>query len=324
MPIVDDPDLHPVTGARQSREPHRAGAPIASGLCSSVGAVGAASLDRGDTGDPREPGQVARRERRPRARRRRSGSGGRPPPTARRPRSFARRDSGAWRALQDKPGWWESRGRACAPCTAAVSTLLVAIARASGGAWSGRRPRVSTWASRHAQDTAKVAARRAASRARARTARVMVRTGRCGRVDYHSRPRGCGGIGRRARFRSVWGKPRGGSSPLIRIAHPLGPRRARQGPGRSQTGSAAGNALARAAGIRAGKRRAKEAVFGLVSHGFVPRRDRDSRPPQSAFDVGTMSSRRRLLPSSPRPSGVLRRRGGHFSPGELDVAAGPA
>jgi hypothetical protein len=36
----------------------------------------------------------------------------------------------------------------------------------------------------------------------------------------HCRPpssRGCGGIGRRARFRSVWGKPRGGSSPLIRI-----------------------------------------------------------------------------------------------------------
>ncbi len=30
--------------------------------------------------------------------------------------------------------------------------------------------------------------------------------------------RGCGGIGRRARFRSVWGQPRGGSSPLIRIA----------------------------------------------------------------------------------------------------------
>src|ERR687886_1568281 len=29
-------------------------------------------------------------------------------------------------------------------------------------------------------------------------------------------PRGCGGIGRRARFRSVWGEPRGGSSPLIR------------------------------------------------------------------------------------------------------------
>ena len=30
--------------------------------------------------------------------------------------------------------------------------------------------------------------------------------------------RGCGGIGRRARFRSVSGKPGGGSSPLIRIA----------------------------------------------------------------------------------------------------------
>ena len=33
-----------------------------------------------------------------------------------------------------------------------------------------------------------------------------------------SRPRGCGGIGRRARFRSVWAKARGGSSPLIRIS----------------------------------------------------------------------------------------------------------
>ena len=33
------------------------------------------------------------------------------------------------------------------------------------------------------------------------------------------RSRGCGGIGRRARFRSVWGQPRGGSSPLIRIAN---------------------------------------------------------------------------------------------------------
>src|SRR4051812_28998150 len=29
---------------------------------------------------------------------------------------------------------------------------------------------------------------------------------------------GCGGIGRRARFRSVWERSRGGSSPLIRIA----------------------------------------------------------------------------------------------------------
>src|SRR5256885_9963888 len=35
---------------------------------------------------------------------------------------------------------------------------------------------------------------------------------------YNPPPRGCGGIGRRARFRSVWGQPRGGSSPLIRMA----------------------------------------------------------------------------------------------------------
>jgi hypothetical protein len=38
------------------------------------------------------------------------------------------------------------------------------------------------------------------------------------RLGYDGRPRGCGGIGRRARFRSVWAKARGGSSPLIRIA----------------------------------------------------------------------------------------------------------
>jgi hypothetical protein len=37
------------------------------------------------------------------------------------------------------------------------------------------------------------------------------------RLGYDGHPRGCGGIGRRARFRSVWAKARGGSSPLIRI-----------------------------------------------------------------------------------------------------------
>jgi hypothetical protein len=50
-------------------------------------------------------------------------------------------------------------------------------------------------------------------------------TGAC--VDWRParirslRARGCGGIGRRARFRSVWRKLRGGSSPLIRIANAL-------------------------------------------------------------------------------------------------------
>ena len=37
---------------------------------------------------------------------------------------------------------------------------------------------------------------------------------------YTVAPRGCGGIGRRARFRSVCPSGRGGSSPLIRIARP--------------------------------------------------------------------------------------------------------
>src|SRR5439155_5283935 len=40
---------------------------------------------------------------------------------------------------------------------------------------------------------------------------------RTGDRRYTVPPRGCGGIGRRARFRSVWAKARGGSSPLIRI-----------------------------------------------------------------------------------------------------------
>jgi hypothetical protein len=49
---------------------------------------------------------------------------------------------------------------------------------------------------------------------------------------YSASTRGCGGIGLRARFRSVWGKPLGGSSPLSRTP-PLpcvaGPRRYRLG-----------------------------------------------------------------------------------------------
>src|SRR5438309_9723804 len=53
-----------------------------------------------------------------------------------------------------------------------------------------------------------------------RAARVQAAPG------YTVAPRGCGGIGRRARFRSVWGKPRGGSSPLIRIVR-TGPCRGR-------------------------------------------------------------------------------------------------
>src|ERR1700747_3292397 len=36
--------------------------------------------------------------------------------------------------------------------------------------------------------------------------------------DTVAPPRGCGGIGRRARFRSVWRQLRGGSSPLIRMS----------------------------------------------------------------------------------------------------------
>ena len=54
--------------------------------------------------------------------------------------------------------------------------------------------------------------------------------------------RGCGGIGRRARFRSVWGKPRGGSSPLIRIG-----RKARKSEPFSSHGGTAGGLINRRA-----------------------------------------------------------------------------
>ena len=69
---------------------------------------------------------------------------------------------------------------------------------------------------------AKLAARASASGIRERRKRAAwyARPGRLAmtRSGYTDRPRGCGGIGRRARFRSVWASARGGSSPLIRIA----------------------------------------------------------------------------------------------------------
>src|SRR3954452_11804023 len=51
-------------------------------------------------------------------------------------------------------------------------------------------------------------------------------------------PRGCGGTGRRARFRSVWARARGGSTPLSRITEPGGrsTSRASAGSARSACG----------------------------------------------------------------------------------------
>jgi hypothetical protein len=69
--------------------------------------------------------------------------------------------------------------------------------------------------------SARVAAR---ASARGRRERRKRRHGTCAEAvgargrGYTVAPRGCGGIGRRARFRSVWEQSRGGSSPLIRIA----------------------------------------------------------------------------------------------------------
>ena len=66
-------------------------------------------------------------------------------------------------------------------------------------------------------NVAKVMRRREARHARRPGARGAAGLGL--RTNYNPVPRGCGGIGRRARFRSVWGNPVEVQS-LIRIARP--------------------------------------------------------------------------------------------------------
>ena len=91
---------------------------------------------------------------------------------------------------------------------------------------TGIRTRVSAMRGRRPSpldDSGEIAARRLAKpAARVRSRRLTARpraTGCAEPLRYlRLRTRGCGGIGRRARFRSVSGQPGGGSSPLIRIA----------------------------------------------------------------------------------------------------------
>ena len=71
---------------------------------------------------------------------------------------------------------------------------------------------------RCARPATAIAAARTATARTATASTAVFRSGPARGRGYNCPPRGCGGIGRRARFRSVWGKPRGGSSPLIRIA----------------------------------------------------------------------------------------------------------
>jgi hypothetical protein len=69
---------------------------------------------------------------------------------------------------------------------------------------------------RSARVAAGASARERRERRKRRHGTRAVAVGARGR-GYTVAPRGCGGIGRRARFRSVWEQSRGGSSPLIRI-----------------------------------------------------------------------------------------------------------
>src|SRR6266511_1380295 len=103
----------------------------------------------------------------------------------------------------------ERRSRRCRVCVTAASARSAFAAAASPG-----RSSVTTSSTLWPRAWAPAGAARASSATRSRPrlrTRIVYRW-----LGYTASPRGCGGIGRRARFRSVWGQPRGGSSPLIR------------------------------------------------------------------------------------------------------------
>src|SRR4051794_9166938 len=89
---------------------------------------------------------------------------------------------------------------------------------------------------------------------------------------YNSPPGGCGGTGRRARFRSVWGRPRGGSSPLIRIQEPLWARY-----GRRLSGPCCSSSMRPTGGIEARSRTGSTDSCGRCSGGWAYRGDRATR-----------------------------------------------
>src|SRR5438552_16376443 len=79
----------------------------------------------------------------------------------------------------------------------------------SGAIDAAEASRARRWPADEAQPRATRATATTSGHPRGRRAVRYVRS---------SPARGCGGIGRRARFRSVWMQVRGGSSPLIRIS----------------------------------------------------------------------------------------------------------
>ena len=88
----------------------------------------------------------------------------------------------------------------------------------------GRRAVATAWGQCHRVGGGYGSPPTAVARRRANAARPHRPRATC----YLPPPRGCGEIGRRARFRSVWGKPLGGSSPLSRIGVWHGSARGRQ------------------------------------------------------------------------------------------------
>ena len=123
---------------------------------------------------------------------------------------------------------WGCAGRAACRAPPCVSTRLWDVACASGGASSVTTTSVSrACPRRQARASASAASAAEKSKTPFQDGRKWYGGG------YTCTPRGCGGIGRRARFRSVWAKARGGSSPLIRITR----LRLRECPNRAQTTS---------------------------------------------------------------------------------------
>jgi hypothetical protein len=143
---------------------------------------------------------------------------------------------------------------------AAVSTATGIRTRVS--AMRGRRPsplddsgaNSCVEATKALRTIADGAASLAAARPRARAAQGRQRPS-ASAISSLPYPRGCGGIGRRARFRSVSGQPGGGSSPLIRIRTPRLPNTFERRGGRS--GSVRARSPRRSTSRRARERRCR-------------------------------------------------------------------
>ena len=193
--VVDHADLDPVARGRERRAPDLRRADHLRALVERRGGSGRSAAPR------------ARRE---------SPRSGRPRRPGRRRRDRSARAGSASECAAPGTAALDPGGDRCA-CSRSISAL--ACGRSASGLPSSSATS-STGGPLGDRSASSLQTPPAAARARPRRGPEDP----CSRQNrrYTVRPRGCGGIGRRARFRAVWGQPRGGSSPLIRIRETRG------------------------------------------------------------------------------------------------------